>query len=526
MSIRPSSIFNCGNVTEYDPVNPCYVILGNSATATIYCSKLLLAFAVHPNLSAPIFLLSTGVDQTANVNAIESLSHAATNSRLVARDMVIERIHNILTSQPTLSTDQFRLFQQYYFYFSGSGPLGDLINSYYIPFLGPFWTSDSLGQISDFIKFWTIPFAIAKDSNEDHIATNLSVLLGLTKTNSVIAKKPSILMTNYIMVDQPTGQSMQRQIFYDTYLETKASTDEVTYINRVNNIFIEEIATGNGCRKNVHYSTSNAPYTQSLNDACIIWATNLYDYVHVLGSSNVEHKKIKVPVFYRFVTTIPKVNPPANGLLGNDLSQPSLNGPCLSDSLTTRITFACNTPPQPGTLPNTSNSGSLGWNVTVYTTDDDLSTFIESDGSYVRPCVSGATGSTCPCIPGQTLLIVEATSLTNARTVQWDNLNLSVSQSLNSNKIELSYYVQFQNICEIVYQAYTCFLPAADLLPGVSCTTNGICNNIYPLDHTFNRESPQTIILRMIGDLYGGSNYPNPNLNSNTSCCAPSVVPT
>lgn len=521
MSIRASSIFNCTTVEAVEPADQCFVIIGNTSLSSLICARLIETQAAK-GTSYKTYVLSTGVDQTSNVNAIESLSYVATNARLVARDMVIERIHNILTSQPVFTSTQFQLYQEYYFQFQGSGPLGDSITSYTQIGVGPWWTTDSLSEISNFIKGWTTPYALSQ--NEAHVATNLSNLLGLTLTNNVIAKKPSILTTNYMLVDQPQGQQMQRQIFYDVYLETKA-VDYVTYINRVNNIFIEENNTGGNCLKTVHYSTSNLPVTQTLNDACIIWANNLYDYVHVLGSSDIFHTKIKAPVFYRFVTTIPKLNPAANGLLGTDLSQTSLNSLCLGDGVHSRLYFTTNTPPQPGSLPNNSNSGTLSWDVTAYTTDDDLSTFIQSDGSFVRQCATGATGSTCPCVPGQTLLIIEATSLNNRRTLQWDNLNLSVSQSLNSNIIEANTFLEFQHICEIVYQAYTCFLPDAELLPGVSCTTTGICNNIYPLDHTFNRESPQTIILRLLSDLYGGSTYPNPNVNSNSGCCAPGIIP-
>lgn len=518
MSIRPSSIFNCETVEEVSPTEvQSFVVIGNTALNSFYVAKLLASFG--GGLNYPIYSLTTGVDQTTNVNAIESLSYVAANARLTSRNLVVERIHNILTTTPTLTSDQFKIYQEYYFYFTGSGILSDLITAYYTPFLGPWWTSDTHSDISGFINGWTTPYPFVPGHNEDHIATNLANLLGLTKTTTVIARKPSILTTNYILVDKPQGQAMQRQIFYDVYLETKASS-EVHYVNRVNNIYIED--TANGCLKNVHYSTSNSPSIPPLNNACVIWANNLYDYVHIVGSSNLEHARIKAPVFYRFVTTIPKVNPAANGLLGNDLSNKSLNGVCLSDGLTTRITFACSNPPQPGTLPNT-NSTSINWNCTAYTTDDDLSTFIESDGSYVRQCATGAIGP-CPCTPDQTLLIVEATSLNNRRTLQWDNLNLSVSQSLNSNIIELNTYVDFQHICEIVYQAYTGYLPDADLLPGVSCTTSGICNNIYPLDHTFNRESPQTTMLRMLSDLYSGSTFPSPNFNAQNACCASGIV--
>jgi hypothetical protein len=212
-----------------------------------------------------------------------------------------------------------------------------------------------------------------------------------------------------------------------------------------------------------------------------------------------------MPVFYRFVTTIPKVNVVGPNVI-IDLTNPAFNCLPLGDGLTTKLTFAC-------TDVNDRESMTPTWNVTCYTTDVDLGTLIPG-GSFVNPCIPG---NTC-CIPGNTLLIVEATSFQNKRVLSWDPLNLSVSVNLNDNKVERSFYLKFEDIVAQVYMAYT---GNAFLAPttGRVCSTDGICINNFPVDHTTNRESPQTMVLRLITDLYDASNYPNPNKMLGTPLC-------
>lgn len=508
MSIRPSSIYTCGPNTGTVIDNPVYVIIGNTSLATIYAKKLILALDLTPQIQLPeIYILSSGVDQTSNVNAIESLSYAATNSRLILRDLVSERIHNVLTSSENNNGAANRLYEEYYEYFYGSGPLGDSITNYYNPMIGPWFTYDTGSNISDFITNWTIKYSLK--ANSTIIMNRLVTFLGLHITSSVIATKPSILNQNFIFVDRKDEKhALERQIFYPTYLESKIPTG-VNYINRVNNIYIED--TTSSCYKNVYYSTTNAPNTVPLKDACILWANNFYSYVRILGTSDLSYGKIKVPVFYRYVVAIPKVNL-ATGL---NLNNMEMNENCVGDGITTRLTFTCVDPvPVNKNPPNLSFTGTPTWNISVYTTDEDLGGQFLQGGQYVNPCTDTTR---CPCLPNQTLLVVEGTSLTNRRLLSWDELNLSVSALLNSNSIELATYNNFQLICNYVYMAYTGF--GLINLGNQSCTTDGICIDMNPADHTFNRESPQTMVLRLISSLFGSATYPTLNNPTNKNCC-------
>lgn len=391
-----------------------------------------------------------------------------------------------------------------------AGPLGDSITAYVNPAVGPWFTFDTHSNIQNFLKGWTHPTPLG--TNGLIVMNSLAIQLGMQITNTVIATRPSILNQNFIFVEHDNNQ-WQRQIFYSSFLESKVQP-YVHYVNRVNNIHIEE--TANTCYKNVYYSTSNAPNTIQLKDACVLWANDMYSYVHILGASDVPHNKIKTPVFYRKVVAIPKNNP----LTKVNISDPALNAQCFGDGVTTRLTFTCNDPPQLGSMPN-SNSGSLQWDVTVYTTDDDLgdSVYFSTGGQFANPCNSPTGTARCPCLPNQTLLVVEATSLNNRRTLAWDELNLSVSSSLNSNSIELDTYLKFELICAHVYMAYTGVPPAIDFTPGLSCNVDNICNESFPINHTNTRESPQTMVLRLLTSLYGGSTYPVLNQNSNSGCC-------
>lgn len=513
MSIRPTSIYNCGQLSVKPVVTyQNYVIIGNTSLATLYTQKLIATFEAHGITNAKIYILTSGVDQTSNVNAIESLSYVATNARLILRDLEPERIHNILTSTDYLISSAERIYELYYNQYFSSGPLGDSITSYIHPMVGPWFTYDTKSNIQHFLKGWTTKLDLK--SNGFIVMNRLALQLGLRITDNIIATKPTILNTNYIFVEKENN-NFQRQIFYSEFMESKTH-DYVQYVNRVNNIYVEE--SNSTCYKNVYYSTTNAPNTVPLENACLLWANNLYSYVHILGASDAPYSKIKSPVFYRYVVAIPKVNP----ITRVDLSNPDMNDKCLGDGVTTRLTFTCNDPPQLGTLPNMSINGSLQWDVSVYTTDDDLgdSAYFMTGGQFANPCTSPTGSTRCPCLPNQTLLIVEATSLNNRRTLAWDELNLSVSSSLNSNSIELDTYLKFELLCAQVYLAYTGAIPEIDLT-GVSCTVNNICNESFPINHTATRESPQTLVLRMLTSLYGGSTYPvlNTQVSSINDCC-------
>lgn len=506
MSIRPTSIYNCGQVNDAPVVTPNYVIIGNTSLATIYALKLIAALEVGSVVKpGEIYILSSGVDQTSNVNAIESLSYVATNANVILRDLVSERIHNILTSTDYLIGSYDRLFEQYYELYAGSGPLGDSITSYVNLFVGPWFTYDSKSNIANFLRGWTTEYPLS--ANETIVMNRLVVQLGLHITNTVVATRPSILNKNFIFVEQE-NEHLQRQIFYSAYLESK-TPPYVHYVNRVNNIHVAPAT--NTCYQHVYYSTSNAPNTVTLENACILWANNLYSYVHILGASDVSHAKIKAPVFYRFVISIPKVNP----ITGVDLSNKLMNSVCLGDGVTSRLTATIADPPALGVAPNVSLTGTPTWDISIYTTDDDLAT---NPPQFNNPCISPTGTTRCPCLPNQTLLIVEGTSLTNRRTLAWDELNLSVSTSLNSNVIELDTYLKFQLICAQVYLAYVGALPELPLT-GISCSVDNICTESFPIEHTSSRESPQTIVLRMLTSLFGGSHYPTLNSGANNDCC-------
>jgi hypothetical protein len=369
--------------------------------------------------------------------------------------------------------------------------------------VGPFFTKDTMSNAVNFVNTWTSEYPLGH--NGTIVAVRLAALLNLQPVNTIITYEPSILMTNYIFVDKDKeSRTLERQLFYNQYTDSKIPNDSGNYVQyktHVSNIFLQ----GEGCTKTVSYNTNRDPTTVQINNACMIWCNDIYSYVRIVGSSRMFYPKIQVPVFYRFVTTIPKVNV-INSSVVIDLSNPELNDAPLGDGLTTRINFSC---PDVNDL----HSPTPSWYVTCYTTDVDLGT-LTPGGSFVNPCFPG---NTC-CVPGNTLLIVEATSLDNRRVLSWDPLNLSVSMTLNENKPELRFYEKFEAIVAQVYMAYTntaFFAPTT----GQVCSTDGICINNYPVDHTFNRESPQTTVLRLITNLYHGSNYPNLNLIPGTPAC-------
>src|SRR5258708_5192058 len=98
MSIRPSSIYNSGQLLSSDNVDvQAFVIIGNTALATIYALKTIAAYP-----TTPIYVLTMGTNQTSNVNAIESLQYVAENTQLMLRNLNVERLHLILPSNAGL----------------------------------------------------------------------------------------------------------------------------------------------------------------------------------------------------------------------------------------------------------------------------------------------------------------------------------------------------------------------------------------------------------------------------------------
>src|SRR5688572_1399881 len=119
MSIRPSSQMRAQAVL---PANVNYVIIGDTALATIYASKL---FASFDNSSPQIYLLTSGNDQTTDVT-IESLDYIAQHNQTIYKTLKSELVHLVLASNEPINTNLApgnTLFDQYYHYYSGAGPL-------------------------------------------------------------------------------------------------------------------------------------------------------------------------------------------------------------------------------------------------------------------------------------------------------------------------------------------------------------------------------------------------------------------
>lgn len=474
------------------------VIIGNTSLATLYATNLVnhSGNGNHPCIT----ILSTGNDQTTDVY-VENLDYAQRNTSLILKALNSERLHNIVTSTK-FGSNSFSneigsgntLFEEFYQYYSGAGPLGDSIAAYYQPLIGPWFTTASQNLIRQFVSNYTTDFPLS--TNETIVKNNIVNSLGLAETTSVIATKPSVLIKNNILVIN--NRNLERQLFKDKYIDLITnvnSNSTVINVTHVNNIFLQ--ATNLQDYYNVTYSTIKEPITIQIPNAFVIWADNLYNYAKITGISEAITKPLRIPVSYRIVYPINK-NIPATGI---NLSDIGANGPDLGDGLTTRLTFTC------------ANVGSASlqtaWNVTCYTTDTDLYN-ISPGNLFINPC---EPGSDC-CTADQTLLVVEAMSLQNKRDFGWDSLNLSVSIDLNSDDTEAKFYEEFLNIFTIIYIAYTAGIPERPLTVSRSCNTDNMCIYTFPLEQTVFRETPQILVTRLISDLFGNGTYPNPNNSS------------
>lgn len=486
MSIRPSSQVRAQAVL---PANTSYVVIGDTSLAVIYATKLYESFkdnGTFPN----IYLLTSGNDNTVDVN-VEGLDYISRNNQTIYKTLKNTLVHLVLASNEpvssSLATDNI-IFEQFYQYFSGSGPLGDMVTEYYTPFVGPFFQTDSRSRLENFVKSSTIQKDLT--TNEFNVMNNIALIFNLAKTTSVISTKPSILTVNYIMVYNERSK-LERQIYRDLYVDltTPSSVNIATHVTNI------KIAPTDSCLSSVEYSTISG-VNPVIPNACVLYMCNLYSYAQITGMNNLNHKKIIVPVFYRCVFSMDKVTPYVN-LTNLDPNVYPLN---IGDGLTTRLAFTCTDVPNPGEKLNYNVST---WDVVAYTTDEDFS---NPGGTYADTSA------------GKTLLIIEAISLMNRRVYAWDSLNSAVSVELNSNSVELGTYNKFLLIAANVYQCYTGVPP---LLPigAQSVCNNGICTDFFGIEHTSSRESPLQSTLRLLSSLYGNATYPTPNNLNASNCC-------
>ncbi len=490
MSIRPSLQLKA-QTQQALPSNVSYVIIGDTSLAIIYATKLYETFKDNGTFPQ-IYILTTGNDQTTDVN-VEALNYIAVNNQTIFKTLNSNLVHLVLASNEPINTllaPGNTLFDQYYNYYTGAGPLGDSITMYYTAFMGPFFTFDSRGRLENFVKTSTIQKELT--TSETNVMNNLVSLFNLQKTTSVVATKPSILTQNYIFVYHERSK-LERQIYRDLYVEL-TNHNSVNIATHVTNI---KITPTDSCLSTVSYSTINGT-NPDIPNSCVLWMSNIYEFIRIMGINNLPHKKVLVPVFYRSVFSIPKVTPYIN-LNNLDPNTYPMN---IGDGLTTRLAFSCTNIPEPG---ETLNYNVATWNITCYTTDEDFS----------DPGTSGVYADTAN---GQTLLIVEGISLTNRRVYSWDTTNMAVTVGLNSNSVELGVYHKFLLIAANVYQAYTGSAPPLPI--GVqSVCSDGICTDYSLLEHSSDRESPMIMLLRMLTSLYGGSTYPTPNVVNGQSCC-------
>lgn len=482
MSIRPSAQYR--NQLQTTPSH--FVVIGDTSLAVIYTAKLFETFK-NDSPRPTIWLITSGTDNTVDVN-VESLDYVLINNASIYRSLISHRVHLIQNTSESInsslsSADVF--FDQYYNFHTGSAFLGDQVVSYYQPMVGPWFTSDSKGKLQNFVKDSTMQFPLTQ--NEMIVATNIANFLHLSMSTSVIATKPTILTKNYIFVYQQ-GHKLERQIYRDVYVDL-TNESSVNLVSQTNNLRLEATTS---CLYNVKYTTLRDDVTVTIPNASVLFMNNLYEYVKLMGISDVPHKKVNVPVSYRIVFTINQVNPMTGVNLSNlNPAEYPLN---LGDGLTTRLTMAVTDVPEPG---EKMNSTTPTWLISAYTTLEDLAN-------------PGAGGTFAAA--GKSLLIVEGISLTNRRVFSYDDINMAVSVNLNPNNTELGRYGKFLLIAANIFQAYTGSPPLIPLTNTI-CTNEGLCTDTNQIEHSSNRETPQVLVMRLLVSLFGSSatTYPTPN---------------
>lgn len=557
MSIRPTRKSGCNNSgSGCTGTTDSGIAIFQDSTASVLYARRLLA----NNVRVPIYLLNKGVNRTSTRNVTDT-SFVPDHTKCVLQYMYSQQHRYVsydndtnnhidyeLTNSSSNSTDDtFPQNDRVVSFHTGSGPLGDLISSYYIPRVGPWFYEPNLNsttRLENFIQASTMHTSL--NSQEQLVSDRLSQIWNIPYTNSVVVRQPSILDGHYVFARTDSNGNIKRQLFLDQYHQVKNSVNVRSDINHFR--FTQVNTTSNGTP--IYDIDADGEIIPNVR---LIWKTTPGKYQQTTAEGGAPSKDLDLPVLYRAsipISTSGSGNPGLtactgdNGCSGNSghtkcgCSSSSSNysynssiksskcgctggftGDCygqtgytglsgtvnldnlpdMGDLVTTHVAFSL---PELGKSKNSTVSP-IAWIVSAYTTPEDLYV-TEPTGKYANS--------------GYNFLIVEAFSLGNRRTTRYsDNQNqLQINQ--NHPSVETPHLVQFSHVVASVYHAYTGIkIPATSLLPTSSvCGNNGACTDSEYITDYSTRESPMETVTNMASALYGQPIFPSPN--DATSC--------
>jgi hypothetical protein len=465
MNKRPSSskMKNCKNANNSSNTYG-YAIIGDTSSAVLYAQRL-----IKNGVTTPIHVIIEGVDRS-NEENIHNVSFPVEKTKKILHYLRSEQVHLVERGDNQCSDDDDTSeVNQVYHYRVGSGVNGDMIQSYYSPYVGPWYSHSTASRLEKMVSNHTEKSDL--NDVEKIVADRIKDELNLSATNNIIAKEPSMLYKHYKFVNEHHS-CVKRELFLHEY-DYVNNKDNVKVHLQVKGIKFEESAT-----PGLHNITASSGLEEEIENVKVIFKTNAYSYLRIASEGGLDASCAQIPTLYRSVLSIPLNNEPAGvNMTGLSVSE---------DMLTTHLTFSSHD------TKNNKNCA-MNWFCTAYTTPEDLST-VTCNGVYADT--------------EKTLLIVEGLSLKNKRKAKYNKCEKEVEVHYNDRNSESAYRRKFAELVAATYKSYTGQVISIETLLGESsiCTEN-VCTDKVLVTDVIHRESPMITVLELTSHMYNSELY-------------------
>ena len=448
-----------------------YAIFGNTSSSILYAYRL-FHDGVNNN---KINIISNGPNNTGMVD-LGSLCFIPKHQKTMLHFLKCLKVHHVPSGNVEChDDDEYAHFSNHVSsYYTPNGFLADFISAYYLPEVGPWFRYSDHKMLGKFLEHYTTHKCL--NSVETIVVNSLAQKLNLKKTECPLTDTFSIMTKHHYFLQSCEGD-LKRLLFQDKF----------NFISHKNNInlfcnvkcikFRRPTSQEDGT-----YNIDADGISETLEDVKPIWMTNHFTKYMIEGEGGLKMKERKVPVLYRIVYPIPKINARTN----IDITELPLR----KDLVSTSITFSA------GDL-NHPECCEPCWHAQAYTTSEDLSS--------VNNCTRYESET-------HTLLILEAVNLHNKRSVRYNKCSGEIVVNYNDRTVERGWICQFAKLFSQLYLCYT----GDDINPDSLIGEQAASVNNHFLEHyyittRFHRESPMNTVLELGANLYGSEYYPATN---------------
>jgi len=356
----------------------------------------------------------------------------------------------------------------------GSGVIGDLIASYIVPRVGPWFDPTSKEQLTSFVNNHTMRNCLTPA--EAIIVDRLINDYDINPTNEFIVNVPSISTQTTTFVKREGGKYLWRNLFEKIYDEVMSAGNVNLYTNVTNLQFAPGSVDGT-----YHLTFSACEGNVDINNNVVVWKTNPYTFLRLSTMGGLDPATMRIPTTYRAVVSIPQNNVRTGGI---DVE----NADHLGDLVTSINTFCMNEISKKG------GSCKPEWLCQAYTSREDTSQI---------------NGNTLYASEGRTLLIIELISLRNRRKAIYDTSRNMCCVTMNRRSAETYHLRQVAKIVASIYTAATGLAidPSTIIGPQSVCQV-GICSENFRITSYVRRETSLNVVCELLNHLYGGRGYP------------------